>query len=81
MPRCGRPSFDGLLSGFGNTADADINVGDGVPGWVVGVAGRGQVKDALEGAYSVSGCRTVDAVGADAWDGREVAGDTVELLL
>ena len=65
------------MAGFGDAGDADVDVGDGVPGRIVGNAVCRKVKDALEGTDGFSCSWSVDSVGVDTWDGREVAGNPV----
>jgi len=66
-----------LLPRFGDTADADIDVGDSVPGWIVGVTGCRKIEDTLKGTYGFGCGRSVDTVSINARNSREVACDTV----
>lgn len=70
-----------LSPGLGNPGYAYIDIRNFVPGGIVGDAGLGQVKDALENPDCIGGGGTVNAIGCDGGNGRIISCNTVQLIL
>ena len=71
----------GRSSGFRNSGDTHIDIGDLVPGVVVGDTGFRKAENALKGADGIGRERTVYSVCSDRGNGRVITGDAVQLCL
>ena len=62
---------------LGYLGDANIDLGDFVPGGVVGDAGNGQVEDLLKASDGIGSGRSIDAIGGNSWYGWIILCDTI----